>query len=46
MAKQSVRNFNAMVEEKVGKKDLALFCKTITEITELAEQQYRIFKQG
>ena len=46
LAKQSVRNFNAMVEEKVGKKDLALFCKTITEITELAEQQYRIFKQG
>lgn len=46
LAKQSVRNFNMMVEEKVGKKDLALFCKTITEITELAEQQYRIFKQG
>lgn len=46
LAKQIVRNFNSMVENKVGKKDLALFLKVISEITELAEQQYRIVKQS
>jgi DNA-binding MarR family transcriptional regulator len=46
LAKQSVRNFNVLVEEKVGKKEVNNFYKIITEITELAEQQYKIFKQG
>ena len=46
LAKQIVRNFNSMVENKVGKKDLALFLKVISEITELAEQQYKIIKQS
>lgn len=46
LAKQIVRNFNLAVENKVGKKDLALFLKVITDITELAEQQYRSLKQS
>lgn len=46
LAKQIVRNFNLQVEEKIGKKDLALFFKIITDITELAEEQYRSLKQS
>ncbi len=46
LAKQIVRNFNALVEEKIGKKQLAVFFQITHHITELAEQQYRILKQG
>lgn len=46
LAKQIVRNFNTLVEEKIGKKELALFFKIITDITELAEEQYRSLKQS
>jgi DNA-binding MarR family transcriptional regulator len=46
LAKQIVRNFNASIEDKIGKKNLSLFSKIMTDITELAEQQYRTLKQG
>lgn len=46
LAKQIVRNFNLLVEEKIGKKELAFFFKIVTEITELAEEQYRSLKQS
>jgi DNA-binding MarR family transcriptional regulator len=46
LAKQIVRNFNSSIEDKIGKKNLALFSKIMTDITELAEQQYRTLKQG
>lgn len=46
LAKQIVRNFNTLVEEKIGKKELAFFFKIITDITELAEEQYRSLKQS
>lgn len=46
LAKQIVRNFNLLVEEKIGKKELTFFFKIVTEITELAEEQYRSLKQS
>jgi DNA-binding MarR family transcriptional regulator len=46
LAKQIVRNFNSSIEDKIGKKNLSLFSKIMTDITELAEQQYRTIKQG
>jgi DNA-binding MarR family transcriptional regulator len=46
LAKQIVRNFNSSIEDKIGKKNLSLFSKIMTDITELAEQQYRTLKQG
>ncbi|HSH67746.1 MAG TPA: MarR family winged helix-turn-helix transcriptional regulator [Bacteroidia bacterium] len=46
LAKQIVRNFNLLVENKIGKKELTLFFKILTDITELAEQQYKILKQS
>jgi DNA-binding MarR family transcriptional regulator len=46
LAKQIVRNFNSSIEDKIGKKNLTLFSKIMTDITELAEQQYRTLKQG
>ncbi len=46
LAKQIVRNFNASIEDKIGKKNLSLFSKIMSDITELAEQQYRTLKQG
>jgi DNA-binding MarR family transcriptional regulator len=46
LAKQIVRNFNLSIENKIGKKNLSLFSKIMTDITELAEQQYKTVKQG
>jgi DNA-binding MarR family transcriptional regulator len=46
LAKQIVRNFNSLIEDKIGKKNLTLFSKIMADITELAEQQYRTLKQG
>lgn len=39
LAKTIVKNFNRMVEEKVGKQKVSTFFKIIDEITELAEQK-------
>ena len=46
LAKQIVRNFNFAVENKVGKKGMELFFNTLNDITELAEQQYKLLKQS
>ncbi|MEO8761203.1 MAG: winged helix DNA-binding protein, partial [Bacteroidia bacterium] len=39
LAKNTVRNFNHLVEIKIGQKKIADFFKTIDEITELAEHR-------
>ena len=39
LAKDIVRNFNQMVQVKLGKKRVAEFFKTIDKITELAEER-------
>jgi DNA-binding MarR family transcriptional regulator len=46
LAKNIVRKFNALVEEKIGKERIEDFFKTINEITQLAEQRYKLQKQG
>ena len=45
LAKNTVRNFNHLVEIKIGKKRIEDFFKTIDEITELAEHRNKILKQ-
>jgi hypothetical protein len=45
LAKNIVRNFNHMVELKIGKEKLAGFFTTIDEITELAEERSKLIKQ-
>ena len=45
LAKNTVRNFNQLVEIKIGKKRIEDFFKTIDEITELAEHRNKILKQ-
>jgi DNA-binding MarR family transcriptional regulator len=46
LAKQIVRNFNTLIENKIGRKNVVAFLKTLTDITELADQQYRILKKS
>ncbi|MEO6903758.1 MAG: MarR family winged helix-turn-helix transcriptional regulator [Bacteroidia bacterium] len=46
LAKQIVRNFNKKIEDKIGKKNVLVFLKTLTDISELAEQHYRILKKN
>ena len=43
-AKNIVRNFNLSIEEKIGKKRIDDFFKTINEITQIAEQRYKTQK--
>jgi DNA-binding MarR family transcriptional regulator len=43
-AKNIVRNFNHIVELKIGKGKIADFFKTIDEITELAEERSKLIK--
>lgn len=43
-AKNVVRNFNQLVELKIGKKKLEEFYKTIDKIADLAEEQNRLIK--
>jgi len=45
LAKNTVRNFNQIVETKIGKKRIEDFFKTIDEITELAEDRNRSLKK-
>jgi MarR family transcriptional regulator, organic hydroperoxide resistance regulator len=41
LSKMVVRNFNSVVEEKIGKKRLSEFYETIAMITEIAEQRHK-----
>jgi DNA-binding MarR family transcriptional regulator len=45
LAKNIVRNFNHMVELKIGKEKMAEFFHIIDEITELAEERSKLIKQ-
>jgi MarR family transcriptional regulator, organic hydroperoxide resistance regulator len=45
LAKNIVRNFNHLVEIKIGKEKINDFLKTIDQITELAEERGRLIKQ-
>ncbi|MES2131621.1 MAG: MarR family winged helix-turn-helix transcriptional regulator [Bacteroidota bacterium] len=45
LAKNTVRNFNHMVEIKIGKEKITDFFKTIDEIIQLAEQRNKLIKQ-
>lgn len=44
LAKKSVREFNILLEEKIGKKRIEDFFKTVTEITQIAEERHKNFK--
>ena len=44
LAKNIVRKFNILVEEKIGKERIEFFFNTIDEITQLAEQQHKLKK--
>ena len=43
LAKSHVREFNMLLEEKIGKKRIEDFYKTITEITNIAEERRKQF---
>ncbi len=45
IAKNTVRNFNHMVELKIGKEKITEFFKTLDSITELAEERNKLIKQ-
>lgn len=45
-AKNSVRKFNGLVHSKISKERIADFERTIDEISQIAEEQYRLIKQG
>jgi DNA-binding MarR family transcriptional regulator len=45
LAKNTVRNFNHLLEIKIGKERIADFFKVIDEITELAEERNKFIKQ-
>lgn len=44
LAKNSVRNFNILVEQKVGKKNIEDFYKVLDTITEIAEEKTKLNK--
>lgn len=44
LAKAVVRNFNHLVESKIGKKRVEEFFRTIDDIVELAEQRNKLIK--
>ncbi len=44
MAKNSVRNFNILVEQKIGKKSIEEFYKVLDTITEIAEEKTKLNK--
>ncbi len=44
IAKNSVRNFNSMLEEKLGRKKKEDFFKIINIITQLAEERYKTIR--
>lgn len=45
LAKQTVRSFNQMVEQKIGKDRIAEFFETIDDIVELAEERNKLIKK-
>jgi DNA-binding MarR family transcriptional regulator len=45
LAKNTVRNFNHLLEIKIGKARIVDFFKVIDEITELAEERNKLIKQ-
>lgn len=45
LAKQTVRSFNQVVEQKIGKDRIAEFFKTIDDIVELAEERNKLIKK-
>src|SRR6218665_2624982 len=45
LAKNTVRNFNHLLEIKIGKTRIADFFKVIDEITNLAEERNKLIKQ-
>ncbi|MCW3072161.1 MAG: transcriptional regulator, MarR family [Bacteroidetes bacterium] len=46
LAKNIVRNFNSLIENKIGKQRIEDFIKTISEISLLAEEQHKLIRQG
>jgi len=44
LAKKSVREFNILLEERIGKKRIEDFFETVTEITQIAEDRLKNFK--
>lgn len=45
LAKNTVRNFNHLLEIKIGKTRIEDFFRVIDEITALAEERYKLIKQ-
>ena len=46
LAKNIVRRFNSLIEEKIGKERIEEFFKTVNEITLIAEQRHKLQKLG
>lgn len=46
LAKTSVKNFNKLIEQKIGKKRIEDFSITLNEITKLAEERHKQIKLG
>ncbi len=46
LAKKVVRNFNAEIENKIGKNKIDEFLKTVNDIISLAEEKNKILKLG
>ena len=46
LAKNIVRNFNSAIENKIGKKKVEELFKTMTEISQLAEERHKLIKLG
>jgi DNA-binding MarR family transcriptional regulator len=44
LAKNIVRNFNSELEEKIGKKKIKSFLKTVNEITQFAEERHKFIR--
>jgi MarR family transcriptional regulator, organic hydroperoxide resistance regulator len=46
LAKNIVRNFNSELENIIGRQRIEEFIKTLTEITQFAEEKHKSIKQG
>jgi DNA-binding MarR family transcriptional regulator len=45
LAKTGVRNFNRILEARIGKQRIEEFFKTVDEIVDVAEERYQAFKE-
>lgn len=45
LAKNIVRNFNSELESRIGKNRIEEFIKTITEISQFAEERHKLIRQ-